>query len=107
MRVQRPEVLATSPPPWPSPAKGEGTFNKKGEKMAIASVVVATEAGAVEVVLAQLAQLPNTEVHGSKENQIVTVIEADSIAALSEGMQRLAAVAQVIGVYPVYAGQEE
>jgi len=75
--------------------------------MAIASVVVATEAGAVEAVLAELSRLPDTEVHGSKENQIVTVIEAASVAALTEGMQRLAAVERVIGVYPVYAGQEE
>ncbi|MFA7382705.1 MAG: chaperone NapD [Desulfurivibrionaceae bacterium] len=75
--------------------------------MAIASVVVATEAGAVEAVLAELALLPDTEVHGSKENQIVTVIEAASVAALTEGMQRLAAVARVTGVYPVYAGTDE
>lgn len=76
-------------------------------KMAIASVVVATEAGAAEAVLADLARLPNTEVYGSKENEIVTVIEADSVAALSEGMQRLAAVERVVGVYPVYAGADE
>ncbi|HCC53788.1 MAG TPA: glutamate synthase [Desulfobulbaceae bacterium] len=77
------------------------------EKMAIASVVVATEIGEAEAVLAELAGLPNTEVHGSKENQIVTVIEAASMAALSEGMQRLAAVEHVIGVYPVYAANDE
>jgi nitrate reductase NapAB chaperone NapD len=75
--------------------------------MAIASGVVATEAGAAEAVLAELTRLPNTEIYGSKENQIVTVIEAESVAALSEGLQRLAAVAQVIGVYPVYAGVHE
>ena len=75
--------------------------------MAIASVVVATEAGAVEAVLADLARLPNTEVYGSKENEIVTVIEAESVAALTEGLQRLAGVAQVVGVYPVYAGADE
>ncbi len=75
--------------------------------MAIASVVVATEAGAAEAVLADLARLPGTEVYGSKENQIVTVIEAESVAALTEGMQRLAAVEHVIGVYPVYAGAQE
>lgn len=75
--------------------------------MAIASVVVTTEAGEAEAVLAKLVELPNTEVHGSKENQIVAVIEAASMAALSEGMQRLAAVEHVIGVYPVYAGMDE
>jgi len=75
--------------------------------MAIASVVVTTEIGAVEAVLAELAQLPDTEVHGSKDNQIITVIEAGTIAALTEGMQRLAAVEHVIGVYPVYAGADE
>lgn len=75
--------------------------------MAIASVVVATEAGAAVAVLADLARLPNTEVYGSKENEIVTVIEAESVAALTEGLQRLAGVAQVVGVYPVYAGADE
>ncbi|MBU4176782.1 MAG: chaperone NapD [Desulfurivibrionaceae bacterium] len=75
--------------------------------MAIASVVVATEAGAAKAVLADLARLPNTEVYGSKENEIVTVIEAESVAALTEGLQRLAGVAQVVGVYPVYAGADE
>ncbi|OGQ88304.1 MAG: hypothetical protein A2512_03085 [Deltaproteobacteria bacterium RIFOXYD12_FULL_56_24] len=75
--------------------------------MAIASVVVATEAGSVEAVLVELARLPDTEVHGSKENQIVTVIEAASVAALTESMQRLAAVPRVTGVYPVYAGTDE
>ena len=75
--------------------------------MAIASVVVATEAGAAEAVLADLARLPNTEVYGSKENEIVTVIEAESVAALTEGLQRLAAVEWVVGVYPVYAGADE
>lgn len=72
--------------------------------MAIASVVVATEVGAAAVVAASLALLPDTKVYGSKENEIVTVIEATSVAALSEGMQRLATVAQVIGVYLVYGG---
>lgn len=72
--------------------------------MAIASVIVATEAGAAKDVLAGLARLPDIKVYGSKENQIVTVIEAESAAALTEGMQRLAAVEHVIGVYPVYAG---
>jgi len=75
--------------------------------MAIASVVLATEVGAVDAVLAKLSQMPDTEVHGSKDNQIVTVIEAGSLAALTEGIQRLASVEQVIGVYPVYAGQDE
>ena len=75
--------------------------------MAIASVVVATVAGAAEAVLADLARLPNSEVYGSKENEIVTVIEAESVAALTEGLQRLAGVAQVVGVYPVYAGADE
>jgi len=75
--------------------------------MAIASVVVATETGAAEAVLADLARLPNTEIYGSKENEIVAVIEAESVAALTEGMQRLAAVERVVGVYPVYAGVHE
>lgn len=75
--------------------------------MAIASVVVATKAGAAEAVLANLARLPDTEVYGSKGNQIVTVVEAESVAALTEGIQRLAAVDGVIGVYPVYAGVRE
>ena len=75
--------------------------------MAIASVIVATEAGAVEAVAAELARLPNTTVYGSKDNEIVTVIEAVSAADLTAGLQRLAAVERVVGVYPVYAGVHE
>ncbi|MEW6594599.1 MAG: chaperone NapD [Thermodesulfobacteriota bacterium] len=75
--------------------------------MAIASVIVAAEAGAVEAVEADLGRLPNTTVYGSKENEIVTVIEAESVAALTDGLQRLAAVERVVGVYPVYARVHE
>jgi nitrate reductase NapAB chaperone NapD len=75
--------------------------------MAIASVIVATEAGATAAVVTSLDRLPNTKVYGSKDNEIVTVIEAETVAALTEGLQRLAAVEQVVGVYPVYAGVHE
>lgn len=75
--------------------------------MAIASVIVATEAGAADAVEADLGRLPNTTVYGSKDNEIVTVIEAETVAALTEGLQRLATVDRVVGVYPVYASVHE
>ena len=75
--------------------------------MTIASVVVATEVGAMEAVRAGLAGLPGTEVYGARGNEIITVLEADSLADLTCGMERLAALPQVVGVYPVYAGNDE
>lgn len=75
--------------------------------MAIASVIVATRAGSAAAVAADLDRLPNTRVYGSKETEIVTVIEAETVAALTEGLQRLATVDDVVGVYPVYASVHE
>jgi len=75
--------------------------------MTIASVVVATEDGAMEAVRTSLLGLPGTEVYGAKGNEIVTVLEAASPAELSAGLARLADLERVIGVYPVYAGNDE
>lgn len=75
--------------------------------MTIASVVVATEDGAMEAVRAGLASLPGAEVYGARGNEIIAVLEADSLAALTSGLERLAALPRVIGVYPVFAGNDE
>ncbi|MFZ5762253.1 MAG: chaperone NapD [Thermodesulfobacteriota bacterium] len=75
--------------------------------MAIASVIVATEAGTAPTVGESLSRLPNTRVYGTKDDQIVTVIEAETVAALTEGLQRLSTVEHVVGVYPVYASVHE
>ncbi|HSR36683.1 MAG TPA: chaperone NapD, partial [Desulfurivibrionaceae bacterium] len=65
--------------------------------MAIASVIVATEAGAADAVAADLNSLPNTTVYGSTDDEIVTVIEAETVAALSDGLLRLSSVERVVG----------
>ena len=95
--------LRCQAPTW---RRGEVPSNRWCD-MAIASVIVATEAGAAKDVLARLIRLPDTNVYGSKGDEIVTVIEAGSAAALTAGLERLAAVDRVIGVYPVYAGDYE
>jgi nitrate reductase NapAB chaperone NapD len=72
--------------------------------MAIASLVVEIEQGTNETVLHDLAQLPNVSVYGMKENQIVTVVEGDTIQSVDDAVKTLLTMESVIGVFPVYAG---
>ncbi len=75
--------------------------------MPVASVIVETENGACDAVLTRLAQMVNVNVYGIKGNQIVTVIESDSAQTLEQSVTMLAALEQVIGVYPVFTGMYE
>ena len=72
--------------------------------MAIASVVIEVEQGTSETVLQGLAQMPNLSVYGMKENQIVTVVEGDTIQSVDDSVKTVLNMADVIGVFPVYAG---
>jgi nitrate reductase NapAB chaperone NapD len=75
-----------------------------GCMMAIASLVVEIQQGTSETVLHGLAQLPNVSVYGMKENQIVTVVEGDTIQSVDDAVKILLTMENVTGVFPVYAG---
>ena len=75
--------------------------------MAIASVIVEIEDGTSEAVLGSIAQIAQTTVYGIKKNQIVTVIEGGNSREIDEVIRQLSALDKVIGVYPVYAGDDE
>lgn len=75
--------------------------------MAVTSAIVEVTDGACEAVLGSLAAIRNLSVFGIKENQIVTVIEGDSIQMVENTMKDLYSLENVVGVYPVYAGDYE
>ena len=75
--------------------------------MPISSVIVEVEAGADREVMDRIAAIPEASVYGVKDNQIVTVIDGKDTGALRCVMDALAALENVIGVYPVYAGYDE
>lgn len=73
--------------------------------MAISSIIVAIEDGAIEQVLPRLGAVAGVSVFGVKDNQIVAVIEAETLAAVNGIIKALSEFERVIGVYPVYAGE--
>lgn len=75
--------------------------------MEIASVVVEIQRGAGEAVLSRLALMPSVTVYGLTENQIVTVIEGNSPAAVQEVLKDVQMLDEVIGVYPVFIGEDD
>jgi nitrate reductase NapAB chaperone NapD len=75
--------------------------------MPIASVIVEVREGSSETVLGSLARIPQASVYGTKENQIVTVIEEGTPAAIDAVVLQISALEDVIGVYPVYVGAHE
>lgn len=74
--------------------------------MPVSSVIIEVEQGAASAVLNNIARVPLTSVFGVKDCQIVTVIEGEDIASIEDSMRALSALDRVIGVYPVYAGEE-
>ena len=75
--------------------------------MSIASVVVEIQNGANQGVMAHLASIPKVTVYGATENQIVTVIEGDSPAAVEHILKEVQNLENVLGVYPVYVGEDD
>lgn len=75
--------------------------------MPVASVIVEVEEGSGEAVLKSLARINNVSVFGIKDNQIVTVIEAEDIGLIDNTIKRLYTIDRVVGVYPVFAGDYE
>ncbi len=75
--------------------------------MPIASAVVETEEGLIGAVLGILAQMPEVSVYGVKENQIVVVMDGDSIGVIEESIRNMQTLEGVVGVYPVYSSIDE
>lgn len=75
--------------------------------MSIASVVVEIQKGANQGVMTRLAEIPAISVYGSSETRIVTVVEGDSPAAVRDILNNIQELEQVIGVYPVYVGEDD
>ncbi|HTF99876.1 MAG TPA: chaperone NapD [Nitrospirota bacterium] len=72
--------------------------------MAVASMVVEIEEGAAAEVLARIACLKQANVFGVKENQLVVVLEGDTMEDIDNAVQDLWSIDSVTGVYPVFAG---
>lgn len=75
--------------------------------MPIASMVVEILDGSGERMLGKLARIPQVSVYGIKENQIVTVIEGESMAAVNETVREVSAFDEVLGVYPVSISEHD
>jgi nitrate reductase NapAB chaperone NapD len=75
--------------------------------MAVASIIVEIEKNSMEQVLPALGNIPGISVFGVKDNQIVTVVEAETLGSVSEIIKKLSEFEKVTGVYPVYAGDYE
>jgi len=75
--------------------------------MPVASVIVESLPGAAAHTGASLTAMAGVSVYGIKEDQIVTVIEADSPAVIDLVMRQIKAMTNVIGLYPVYVGGYE
>lgn len=75
--------------------------------MAVASVIVEIEDNSMEQVLPALGKVPGISVFGVKDNQIVTVVEGETLSSVNEIIKRLSEFERVTGVYPVYAGAHE
>lgn len=74
--------------------------------MSIAGIIVEVQNGAEASVLTGLAQIPQISVYGVKENQIVTVIEADNEASVNDTVSRVSLFDGVLGVYPVSISED-
>lgn len=75
--------------------------------MAVASLIVEIQEGFSEAVLNSLAKIDNVSVYGLKGNQIVTVIEGDDAFSVENTMKLIHGIPNVIGVFPVFAGDYE
>jgi nitrate reductase NapAB chaperone NapD len=75
--------------------------------MPIASAVVDIKDGSCEAVLGRLARIPRISVYGVKENQIVTVIEGPTINDVDATVKEVSMLDEVIGIYPVFVGEDD
>jgi len=75
--------------------------------MPISSAIVEIESGGGESVLSGLALMPQVSVYGVKDNQIVIVIDGDSMGVVEQNIKRIQSMENVTGVYPVYSSIED
>jgi len=75
--------------------------------MPIASAVVEIQEGLGEAVLGSLALMPEVSVYGVKENQIVVVMDGDSMGVIEQSIRKMQILEGVTGVYPVYSSIDE
>jgi nitrate reductase NapAB chaperone NapD len=75
--------------------------------MPIASAVVEIAEGLSEAVLGSLTLIPEVSVYGVKENQIVVVMDGDSMGVIEESIRKIQLLEGVTGVYPVYSSIDE
>lgn len=75
--------------------------------MPVTSVVVEVSEGVNEDLLGLLARVPRVNVFGMKGQQIVTVIEGESVRDVEDTVKTIQNIDGVIGVYPVYSGDYE
>lgn len=75
--------------------------------MPVTSVVIEISDGVGEDVLSALARVPQVNVYGIKENQIVSVIEGETAGNVEDTVRTIQTLDGVQGVYPVYSGEDE
>jgi nitrate reductase NapAB chaperone NapD len=75
--------------------------------MAVSSIIVEIEEGAIEQVLHRLGSVPGISVFGVKDNQIVAVIEAETLPAVNDVVKTVSELERVVGIYPVYTGDHD
>lgn len=91
--------------PLPAEVAAAGrTPRSGGHDVAIAGVIVAIEDGSIEQVLPRLGALSGVSVFGVKDDQIVTVVEAQTPAAVDGIVRTVAELERVVGIYPVFPG---
>jgi nitrate reductase NapAB chaperone NapD len=71
----------------------------------IASMIVEIEADTEAVVLPELNRIVGVSTYGIKDRQIVTVVEGETMTAVSDIVREISLLNRIVGVYPVFAGE--
>lgn len=75
--------------------------------MAIASVIVQTILGCTERAAAEITKIPGVTIHAATPKQeLVLLIEAADLDAISEAAKKVEQLPNVLGVYPAYINSE-
>ena len=82
----------------------EGVLNRRGTMM-IASMIVEIEADTEAMVLPVLNRIAGVSTYGIKDRQIVTVVEGETMTAVSDIVREISLLNRIVGVYPVFAGE--
>ncbi len=70
----------------------------------IASMIVEIEADAESQVLPELDKIGGVSTYGIKDRQIVTVVEGETMTAVTDIVREISLLERIVGIYPVYAG---